>query len=144
MFAQGGRYDRAFALWRALIDEGPADAPWITPIRAQIEDIAARAGVTYELPPLAGPDAGDIAAAAEMTAEDRQKMIEGMVSQLSERLAGQGGPAEDWAKLIRALGVLGQKDKAGEIYGEAKTRFASDGPALSFLGEAALEAGLTP
>jgi cytochrome c-type biogenesis protein CcmH len=149
MFAQGGRYDRTFVLWQGLLDEGPDDAPWITPIRAQIEDIAFRAGVNYELPPLAGPDtkgpdAGDIAAAADMTPEERQTMIQGMVGQLSDRLASEGGPAEDWAKLIRALGVMGDKDRAGTIYAEAKTRFAGDAAALSFLSEAAIASGLTP
>ncbi len=144
MFAQGGRFDRAFALWRGLIDEGPGDAPWITPIRAQIPEVAFRAGINYELPPERGPDAGDIAAAAEMSPEDRQAMIGGMVGQLSDRLATEGGPAEDWAKLIRALGVLKDTERAKTIYAEAQTRFAGDAAALSFLKEAALEAGLAP
>ncbi len=144
MFAQGGRYDRAFALWRALIDEGPANAPWIAPIRAQIAEVAYGAGVSYDLPPEQGPGADDIAAAAEMTPQERQTMIEGMVSQLSDRLASDGGPAEDWAKLIRALGVLKRTDDAKAIYSEAQTRFAGDGAALSFLSEAALDAGISP
>lgn len=144
MFTQGGRYDRTFLMWKTLLDEGPADAPWIAPIRAQLPQIAARAGINYDLPPEAGPDAADIAAAAEMSPEDRQAMIEGMVGQLSDRLATEGGPAEDWAKLIRALGVLKDTTRAGAIYAEAQTRFAGDGAALSFLKEAALEAGLIP
>lgn len=144
MFAQGGRYDRAFALWRGLIDEGPDDAPWIAPIRAQLPEVAYRAGIKYELPPAKGPSADDVAAATEMSPEDRQAMIEGMVGQLSERLASEGGPAEDWAKLIRALGVLKRTDEAKTIYAEAQARFQGDGAALSFLSEAALEAGLTP
>jgi cytochrome c-type biogenesis protein CcmH len=144
MFAQAGRYDRTFLMWQTLLDEGPADAPWIAPIRAQIGEIAQRAGINFDLPPEPGPDAGDIAAAAEMTPEDRQAMIEGMVGQLSDRLASQGGPAEDWAKLIRALGVLQDTEQAMAIYAEAQTRFAGDGAALSFLKEAALEAGLVP
>ena len=144
MFAQGGRYDRAFTLWSQLIDEGPGDAPWIAPIRAQLPEIAFRAGVAYDLPPESGPGADDIAAAAEMSAEERQAMIEGMVAQLSERLASEGGPAEDWARLIRALGVLQDTEQAKTIYAEAQTRFAGDDAALSFLKEAALEAGLVP
>lgn len=144
MFAQGGRYDRAFAIWRDLIDKGPDDAPWIAPIRAQMPDVAYRAGVKYDLPPLRGPDGADVAAASEMSPADRQAMIEGMVGQLSDRLAREGGPAEDWAKLIRSLGVLKNTDKASAIYAEAQTRFAGDAAALSFLKEAAVEAGLTP
>lgn len=142
MFAQGGRYDRSFVLWRALLESGPQDAPWIGPIRAQIAEIADRAGVRYELPAEPGPGAGDVAAAAEMSAEDRQAMIEGMVAQLSDRLASEGGPAEDWARLITSLTVLNRQEEAQAIYDEAKTRFAGRTVELSFLRQTAVEAGL--
>ncbi|MEZ5798434.1 MAG: hypothetical protein R3D63_13725 [Paracoccaceae bacterium] len=85
-----------------------------------------------------------MAAAADMSAEDRQAMIEGMVGQLQERLASEGGSAEEWAKLINALGVLGRKDEAQAIYDEAKGRFAGRDGDLSALAAAAQGAGLTP
>ena len=55
MFAQTGRPDRTFALWQPLLAEGPQDAPWIGPIRAQIEDVAMMAGVKFTLPDAKGP-----------------------------------------------------------------------------------------
>lgn len=145
MFAQIGRYDRTFVLWRALVDEGPADAPWLTPIRAQIEDVAARAGINYTLPPqdsLKGPSQDDINAAAQMNVGDRQAMIEGMVAQLGERLASEGGSVEEWARLISSLGVLGRKDEAKEIYAEAQSKFVGKDADLSTLKEAAQRAGI--
>lgn len=142
MFAQGDRYDRTFVLWRGLLEEGPEDAIWIAPIRAQIAEIADLAGVNYTAPPPRGPGAEDMAAAAEMTAEDRQTMIEGMVAQLSDRLATDGGPAEDWARLITSLVVLERRDEAQAIYAEAQTRFAGRTVELSFLRQTAVEAGL--
>ncbi|MEY4697241.1 MAG: c-type cytochrome biosis protein CcmI [Pseudomonadota bacterium] len=144
MGAQVGRFDMTFAFWRPLLEDGPQDAPWIAPIRAQIEDIALRAGESYTLPPLEGPDAADMAAAAEMTPEERQSMINAMVQQLSDRLASEGGPVEDWAKLIRALGTLGRSDEAQAIYAEALSKFDGSPSQQSFLKEAAVEAGLTP
>lgn len=145
MAAQVGRFDRTFALWRPLLDEGPADAPWIAPIRAQIEDVAARAGINFTLPGAStGPDGAAIAAAEDMSPEDRQAMIEGMVAQLGERLATEGGPVEDWARLISSLSVLGRMDDAAEIYAEALLRFEGSPSQQSFLREAALNAGLTP
>jgi cytochrome c-type biogenesis protein CcmH len=144
MFAQVGRPDRTFQLWEPLLQEGPPDAPWILPIRDQIEDIAARAGVRYELPALKGPSTEDVAAAADMTPEDRQQMIETMVAGLETRLMADGGPVEDWAKLINALGVLGQVERAQSAYDAAKTAFAADPGALSALGAAATQAGLAP
>ena len=144
MAAQVGRFDRTFALWRPLLDEGPADAPWIAPIRAQIEDVAARAGINFTLPGAStGPDGAAIAAAEDMSPEDRQEMIEGMVAQLGERLATEGGPVEDWARLISSLSVLGRLDDDAEIYAEALVRFEGSPSQPSFLREAALTAGLT-
>jgi cytochrome c-type biogenesis protein CcmH len=145
MAAQVARFDRTFALWKPLLDQGPPDAPWIAPIRAQIEDVAARAGVDFTLPDAApGPDADAIAAAQDMTPEDRQAMIEGMVAQLGDRLATEGGTVEDWARLISSLATLNRKDEAATIYAEALTKFDGSPSQQSFLREAALNAGLTP
>lgn len=145
MAAQVARFDRTFALWKPLLDQGPPDAPWIAPIRAQIEDVAARAGVDFTLPDAApGPDADAIAAAQDMTPEDRQAMIEGMVAQLGNRLATEGGTVEDWARLISSLATLNRKDEAATIYAEALTKFDGSPSQQSFLREAALNAGLTP
>ncbi|MBU9699512.1 c-type cytochrome biogenesis protein CcmI [Rhodobacteraceae bacterium HSP-20] len=147
MAAQVGRFDRTFALWRPLLDDGPADAPWIAPIRAQIEDVAMRAGIPFTLPPaagLSGPDADAMAAASDMSPEDRQAMIEGMVAQLGQRLATEGGEVEEWARLISSLAVLDRKDEAQEIYAEALAKFEGSPSQQSFLREAALNAGLTP
>ncbi len=143
MAAQVGRFDRTFALWQPLLDS-PADAPWVAPIRAQIEDVAMRAGINFTLPEAKGPDAGAVAAARDMTPEARQEMITGMVAQLSERLAAEGGEVEDWAKLITSLGVLDRKDEAQKIYAEALVKFEGRESEQGFLKEAALNAGLTP
>ncbi len=144
MFAQTGRPDRTFALWEPLLAEGPADAPWIGPIRASIEDIAVMAGVRYTLPDVKGPDAAAVAAADEMTPEDRQAMIEGMVGQLQDRLDAEGGPVADWVKLINALKVLGEVDRAQAAVAAANAAFAGKPDDLAALTTAATEAGLAP
>ncbi len=131
MFAQVGRPDRSFALWRPLLDEGPDDAPWIAPIRAGIEDVANRAGIRYSLPDNKGPSAADVQAAGEMSAADRQEMIKGMVGQLETRLNAEGGPAEDWVKLINALGVLDEKTRANAALAAARKAYAGQDAALS-------------
>ena len=58
-------------------------------------------------------------------------MIAGMVAQLSDRLATTGGPAEDWARLITALLVLGQTERAETIRAEALQVFAGNDAALA-------------
>lgn len=136
LMAQTGRPDMAFRVWDALLREGPETAPWIQPILAQIEDMAFRAGVTYQIPEIGssrGPSAEDIDAAGDMTPAERIEMIQGMVSGLSERLATEGGTVDEWAQLIGALGVLGRTDQARAVYDNAIEVFAEDTRALDLL-----------
>jgi cytochrome c-type biogenesis protein CcmH len=142
MFAQGDRADRAFSVWQGLLENSGPDDPWVEPIRAQIADMAALAGVKYDAPEAVGPTADQVGAAADMTPEDRLAMIQGMVDGLSQRLATKGGPVEDWARLITSLGVLGDKDQAREIYTEGLTTFTGRAAELDVLRAAAVAAGV--
>jgi len=149
LYSQTGRPDNAFAIWRRLLERSTPDDPWYLPIRAQIEDMAMRAGVDYTppAPPVRedaprGPTAADIAAAEDMAPEDRQAMIENMVAGLSDRLATEGGSAEDWARLITALGVLGRTDEARAIADEALTAFAAEPDSLPLIEQARQRAGI--
>jgi cytochrome c-type biogenesis protein CcmH len=143
MFAQNGRFDLAFRVWRPLLEASAPDAPWVEPIRAQIGEVAALAGVPYTPPERPrGPTAEQVEAAAGMAPEDRAAMIRGMVEGLAGRLATEGGPAEDWAQLIRALGALGERDRAAAIWAEAQGRFADRPAALALVRAAAEGAGV--
>lgn len=145
-YLQVDRPDSAFHTLETLLNDSAPDAPWLPLVRRQIEDVAWRAGVQYELPPEAGPsgpDAGALAAAEEMSEEDRQAMIEGMVEQLSDRLASEGGTAQEWAQLIRALGVIGRPEQARAIWQEAEGVFAGRDDELAQIRAAAAEAGLS-
>jgi cytochrome c-type biogenesis protein CcmH len=145
MFAQSGRPDMAFRLWRPLLEDSAPDAPWVEPVRQQIAQVAADAGVRYTPPtiaPLAGPDAADIAAASDMTAQDRDNMVRGMVEQLSDRLASEGGTPQEWARLISALGVLGEEERASLIWAEAQEVFAGTPAALNTVRAAAVKTGI--
>lgn len=136
----------AYAIWIELLREGPPDAPWVSAIRGQIAGVAQAAGLavpdTVAAPPLRGPDAEDIAAAEDMSDEDRTDMIRGMVDRLGSRLATEGGTASEWAQLIRALGVLGEKERATAILEEARGVFAADQPSMAAINDAAKAAGL--
>ena len=142
LFAQSGRPDRTFPIWRRLLETSPPDAPWVPVIRADIVQLAAAAGVDYILPAPSGPSAEDIEAASEMTVEERQEMIRGMVEGLSERLATEGGPPEDWARLITALGVLGETTRARAIADEARQVFSDSPKALTTVNSARARAGI--
>ena len=152
MFAQAGRFDMAFRLWQRLLQEGPPDAPWLTPIRNQIGEVARLAGERFDPRALRsmtampggtpGPSAEDIEAAGEMDAADRTEMIRGMVAGLAERLSAEGGPPADWARLITSYAVLGEADKARKVLDDARAAHGDDPAALAVIGEAAKRAGL--
>ena len=78
-----------------------------------------------------------------MTDDERTEMIRGMVDGLSDRLATEGGPASDWARLIGALGVLGETERAAAIWNEARDVFAANPGDLALLAQAASQAGLS-
>ncbi|TQS72463.1 c-type cytochrome biogenesis protein CcmI [Rhodobacteraceae bacterium] len=92
-----------------------------------------------------GPSADDIAAAQNLSATDRQAMIEGMVNGLTERLQTQGGSAAEWVRAINALATMGQMERAAEIYtqGKAALTQAQDEDGLRALTAAADGIGLT-
>lgn len=147
MLAQTGRPDQAFRIWDGLLRAGPEDAPWIPPIVAQIEELAELAGVRYALPEIGsnaerGPSAEDVENASAMTPAERMEMIGSMVSGLSERLATEGGPARDWARLISSLGVLGEWERAQAIHANAVEVFAGDLDALELINAAGRQAGV--
>ncbi|WP_299894284.1 c-type cytochrome biogenesis protein CcmI [uncultured Ruegeria sp.] len=144
MLAQIGRPDLAYRMWVETLQDAPAGAPWAGAIRAQIDELAFRAGV-FNAPDLStapGPSQEDMAAAAELSPEERQQMIQGMVDQLSDRLATEGGSPEEWARLIAAFGVLGQGQRAIDIRDEAMEVFAGNSEALQIIDAAALQAGI--
>lgn len=144
-FMQIGRPDRTFRVWRELLETSAPDAPWAAPIRSQIATIAEMAGVRYTPPAAApGPTAEEVQAASQMSGADRQEMIRGMVTQLADRLGSDGGPPEDWARLITAYGVLGETDKAQTVWNEAQEVFAGRDDALARLRGAARQSGLAP
>ena len=142
LYNQTDRPDLALRLWRVIIENGDPNNFHVASARAQVGDVAFRAGVEYALPEARGPSFEQMDAASDMTEEDRQAMIGGMVSGLADRLATQGGPAEDWARLIRAYGVLGNQDAARTVWTEAQQVFVSSMRGMEILTNAARDAGV--
>lgn len=144
---QVDRPDAAFRMWDRLLRDSPPDAPWVGPIRARIEDLAQRAGVTYQLPQAQtpaprGPTADDMDAAGDMSPEERQEMIRGMVSGLAARIENEGGAPEEWARLIAAYGVLGETDLARAVWDDAQKAFWDAPGSLDRIRDSAVQAGV--
>ncbi len=116
---QDGNREAAAAKWRAMIEGAPPGAPWVSFVRTAL------ARVTGQPVAAAGPDAADVAAAADMNDEQRIEMIWGMVHRLADRLHTDGNDVEGWLRLVRAYVVLGDRDKARDAASDAKRALAS-------------------
>jgi cytochrome c-type biogenesis protein CcmH len=126
---QDGERTRAAAIWRALIESAPPDAPWIDLVRDALVRVDAAAASERQA------SEEKIAASTELSSEQRNAMIEGMVERLSERLHRDGADLEGWLRLVRSYMVLGQPDKARAAVADARRALAGDATKLRRLDE---------
>ena len=89
-----------------------------------------------------GPDASQVAAAAQMAPTERNSMIEGMVARLAQRMAENGTDVDGWLRLIKAYTVLGERDKALTAAASARNALAGNSDNLRRIGELTKELGL--
>jgi len=89
-----------------------------------------------------GPNANQVAAAAQMAPAERNGMIEGMVARLAQRMAENGSDVDGWLRLIKAYSVLGERDKALAAAANARSALAGNSDNLRRIGELAKELGL--
>ena len=113
---QDGKSAAAAAIWRALLADAPSGAPWIGFVRDALARVSG--GPVAVAGP--GPNAGDIAAASNLSDNERHDMVRGMVARLADRLRADGADVEGWLRLVRAYVVLGDRDKAKSAAAEAK------------------------
>jgi len=94
-----------------------------------------------------GPSAADMAAAGEMTPDERSEMIRGMVERLAARLEEAPNDIEGWKRLGNARRVLGELLEAEKAYGRALKVDPDDLGALEEQAQIALQradGGLVP
>lgn len=134
---QDGNQDEALRIWRGLLEDSPADAPW----RQFVErNIATTSGEPASLP---GLSPQQVEAVTSQDAEGQQAMIRDMVEGLHQRLEAEGGPVDDWIKLARARVVLGDAAAARAVLDKAAAQHAGDNAALTRIDEARRDLGLT-
>ena len=158
--------------WTELISQSPPNAPWLRIAEAGLADARQRLGkaapaTTSDAPAEAagvaspdsqpgssagvasgeggfvGPDAATVEAASQMSAGDRQQMIEGMVETLAARLKQSPGYVEGWKRLIRSYMVLGKTDEAKAALVDAQSAFPADSAASREIAAFAVEIGLS-
>jgi len=130
---QDGNRAQAAAIWRALLDGAPADAPWLEFVRhalARVDDAAPAASGMAN-----GPSEEQVAAAANLAPDQRNTMIRGMVERLSARLQHDGSDVDGWLRLVRSYMVLGEADKARAAVADARRALADDAGKLRRLDD---------
>ena len=89
-----------------------------------------------------GLTAEEMAAAQNMTAEQRAGMIRGMVAGLAERLKNDGNDLDGWRRLVRAYMVLGETDNAKVAASSARKALSGDADKLRQFDEFAKALGI--
>lgn len=116
---QDGKPQEAARIWRDILSNAPADAPY----RPLIQSSLAR--LDPSVAPQ-GPSVEDVAAAGQLTPEQRGDMVRGMVERLAERLKNDGSDLDGWQRLVRAYIVLGDADKARAALADARKAMGED------------------
>jgi cytochrome c-type biogenesis protein CcmH len=130
---QDGKPEEAARIWRAMLVAAPANAPFRPLVQKSLARVDPNAQVlepkAQAIEPKAvqpGPTQEDMAAAQDLTPEQRQEMIRGMVDRLAERLKTDSSDFEGWLRLVRAYAVMGDKEKARDAFISARNTIGDD------------------
>jgi cytochrome c-type biogenesis protein CcmH len=136
---QQGQLTEAEEAWRAMLADAPEEAPWRPVVLQRLAAISAELGRPAEEGAAEQEPAG-----AMPSVQERQDMINQMVSGLAERLARDGRDLDGWLRLMRSYSVLGRTDDARQAAASARENFAGDADALAAIDQAERELGLEP
>jgi cytochrome c-type biogenesis protein CcmH len=134
--AQNQDVEGALADWLTLERQLPPEAPLRQLLAENIDKAARQLGkdpakllgrtvgrAGGSAPP--GPSAEDMAAAEQMTPEQRQAFIESMVDRLAAKMKEEPENLEGWIRLANAYGVLEKREEARAAWAEAAKRAPS-------------------
>lgn len=148
--AQGGEEARAHTLLIDRLKASDGFEPWMESFVAQANRIGAQIGRApiglADFAPMmargSGPSAADVAAAEEMSAEDRGDFIRSMVNRLASRLEDNPDDLDGWLRLANAYTVLGETAQAIAAYEQASdllSNVPADDPRRSIVDKAISE-----
>ncbi len=107
--AQAGDVAAALALWRDLLDDTPAGAPWLAELNRRIAEAEIMGSV------------------ATMTAGEQLDLVTGMVESLALRLEEEPDDLEGWIRLARSHAALGNSANARAAWERALGLAPEDG-----------------
>lgn len=110
--------------------------PWMNFYVARINQIGGRLGRPAVGPAMLlagadgapGPNADQVAAAADLSPEERAAFVQSMVDRLAARLEEEPDDLEGWLRLANAYRVLGDDDAARSALSQAEPLLPETGP----------------
>jgi cytochrome c-type biogenesis protein CcmH len=108
------------------------DAGKLQQLEAALKDLDAGKTTT----PAPGPNAAQMAAAANQPPAQQSAMVRDMVDRLAARLKNDGSDLDGWVRLVRSYKVLSEPDKATAAAADARKALASDAGKLQKLDAA--------
>jgi cytochrome c-type biogenesis protein CcmH len=139
---QDGNLADARSDFQKLLAEAPADAPWRSAVEDRVAGISQKLDGKVAARPEKGPSQEQMDAAKDMDPVERQRMIEGMVAGLAEKLKANGNDVAGWLRLVRAYSVLNKPEAARAALADARKALAGDDKALAQLSQLAASLGL--
>jgi len=141
---QDGKASEAAKLFKDLIADSPANAPWLGDIRTALARVEGKPDGA-QLKPLArlnpqGQDNGTPVGGPQ------DPSVLGMVDRLAERLKQDGSDPDGWVRLVRSYGVLNDEAKKSAAIDDARKALAGNAEKVAKFetGLKALEAGEPP
>ena len=139
---QDGKPEEAARIWRGLLANAPANAPFRPLVQQSVARVDPNGAVVEPKAPQPGPTSEDVAAAQDMTPQQRAEMIRGMVERLADRLKSDGSDLDGWLRLVRAYMVMGEPDKAKDAVTKARDAIGADAGKRKTLDDVAKGLGI--
>jgi cytochrome c-type biogenesis protein CcmH len=130
---QDGQREDAAKIWRDLLAEAPAGAPWVDTVRSALARAESNSVAS------SGPNFTPRPDAANQPTDQQSAMIHAMVDSLAARLKQDGSDVDGWVRLVRSYKVLGETEKARAATADAQHALAGEPDKMSKL-DAALKA----
>jgi cytochrome c-type biogenesis protein CcmH len=133
---QSGKVDAARTNWQALIARFKgANPPWLQVAEQRLAALGGQVATP-------GPNSDQIEAAGDMTPEQRQNMIKGMVEGLAAKLKDNPNDVDGWLQLIRSRQVLGDAEQAALDLATARAQFGEGTPQRASINALATSLGI--
>lgn len=133
---QAGRTATAYEVLVDRVAQETEITPWMEFFVARINLIGGRLGRPPVGPMMLlssaegapGPNADQVAAAADMSPEEREAFVRSMVDRLAARLQEEPDDLDGWLRLANAYRVLGDDDAARNALSQAEPLLPEEGP----------------